>query len=433
MPAGSDQTHESILPIHNSLTRAKILLNMLQITLQRFQAEESSVLTLLPHNHDLEVLCLRARNAKRIKRFHLPRNHGIEWWLYNNAKALVGPGALMRLPATPALNDHPPHFQPAQIRSFMALPFKIGSRNKGTLVVINPAGGQPFDARDLASLRLVAQHGALALENAATHESLQALNQELGRQVKATTAQLLNANEFLRSADRAKSDLISMVSHELRTPITAITGFAKLLSKSGLHLLSEEQLQFFQIIQKHSESLERLITDLLDITKIEQGHLEMRPNRTSLNALVNEAVISQRAFLPGQGECVRVVPAEESSMISGDRIRLLQVINNLMSNAFKYSPVGTEVTLRVKVENRHLNLEVENEGDPLTTEQLERVFEKFFRIKTTATQNIPGSGLGLAVSKMIIQAHGGRIWAENRPDRKVAFCFALPQPEPEEA
>jgi signal transduction histidine kinase len=432
MQAGLAQISETLLPIHTSLSRSKILLHILQNAQRWFQAEQTAVLTPLPHTREIEVLCLRAQHAKRIKRYRLARNHGLEWWFYSAGKPMVGPGALLQVP-TPLPAGHSAHFQYAQIRSFMTLPFKIGTRLKGTLVVTNPAGERQFDARDLAHLRLLAQHAEQALENAATYASLQTLNQELGRQVKITTAQLLNANEFLRSMDLAKSELISMVSHELRTPITAISGFTKLLSKSGMTAFSEEQAQFFQIIQKHSESLERLITDLLDITKIEQGRLEMRHSRFSLNTLASEAVTSLQAFLPSPEKCIRVVTSEESAILYGDRMRLLQVINNLLTNALKYSPVDTPITLRVKTANRHIVLEVENEGEPLTSGQLEKVFEKFFRIKTTATQNIPGSGLGLAVSKIIIQAHEGRIWAENRPDRKVAFCFELPKPAEEES
>jgi signal transduction histidine kinase len=428
MQAGTEPLSEALLALHGSLSRSKILLAALQNALHGFHAELAAVLTLLPHAHELEVAWLRAPQAKRLQRFRLARNHGVEWWLFSANKPLIGPGALMRLAASPALGDRAPLFQPAQIRSFMACPLKTGARSKGTLVVVNPGGGQPFDARDLDRLRLLARHAALALDNAAAHETLHALNQELGRQVKATTHQLLSANQYLRGADVAKTELISMVSHELRTPITAIAGFTKLLSKSSPQALSAEQSQFLEIILKHAESLEHMITDLLDITKIEQGRLEMRPSRLSLNALANEAVLSLQAFLPGQEKRIRVAPAEESSVLCADRIRLLQVVNNLLTNALKYSPLNTPVTLKVWVRAQRIGLEVENEGEALTAEQLERVFEKFFRIRTSATQNIPGSGLGLAVSKMILQAHGGRIWAENRAEGKVAFCFELPSP-----
>jgi signal transduction histidine kinase len=427
MQAGFDQFNEAILPIHGSLTRSKILLNTLQSCQKLFQAEESAVLMPIPHAHELEVLCLREQKPKRIKRFRIARNHGIEWWLYSLGKPLVGPGAIIRLPASPALNDAPPHFQPQHIRSFMAIPLKIGSRHKGTLLVINPPAENNFHQHDLNQLRLLAQHTVLALENAADYESLRSLNLELGRQVKVTTAQLLNANETLRHANVAKSELISMVSHELRTPITAISGFAKLLLKAKTNALTDEQAQFFHIIQKHSENLERMITDLLEITKIEQGRLDIHHDRLSLNSLLNEAILSLHACLPDQEKRIRVSPSEEPAILYGDRMRLLQVINNFLTNALKYSPADTPVDATVTAQADQVCLAVENSGQPLTPDQLEKVFEKFFRIKINATQNIPGSGLGLAISKKLIQMHEGRIWAENRANSRLAFCFCLPR------
>ncbi len=427
MSVSLEQFNEAILPIHRSLTRSKILLTTLQACQTLFQAEESAVLMTVPHSHELEILCLREQRSKRIKRFRVYRNHGVEWYLYTSGKAMVGPGTLMRLPASPAFIDHPPHFQPQAIHSFMCTPLKTGARHRGTLIVINPAQGQHFHANDLAHLQTLAHHTSLALENASDFDALRSLNLELTRQVKVTTTQLINANETLRLADVTKSELISMVSHELRTPITAISGFAKLLLKAKTNALTEEQAQFFNIIQKHSENLERMITDLLDITKIEQGRLEMHHDRLSLNTLVNEAVLSLHACLPEQAKRVQVMPAETSALLVGDRMRLLQVINNFLTNALKYSPLDSPVLVTVSTTAQQLQLTVVNTGQALSDDQLDKVFEKFFRIKTSATQSIPGSGLGLAISKKIIQAHGGRIWAENRTDTQIAFCFQLPR------
>jgi len=415
--------HQAILTVHGSLSKSKIVLALLGQIRSVFAAEESVVLLPNPQGHHrYDVFSLKAGVENRLKRTRLLKLQGLEKWVCSTGKPLLIPGRDHFLQELLVLREQ----SLFQAPNLIAAAMKTGTRARGVLLALNASNDHRFSPQDLEFLQQLADHAAQALDNAGLFESQRAFSLELRRQVKATTSQLRSANETLRQADLAKSELISTVAHELRTPITSITGFSKLLLRGKPGPLSEEQAQFCQIIHKNSENLEHLITDLLDITKLEQGRLEMRSETLSLNALIKESVLPLQAALPEHERRLSVILPEQAITVRGDRMRLLQVINNLLSNAHKYSPPGTPIRIRLETDEVAAVFSVENQGCTLTSEQLVKVFEKFYRVKNHSTRNISGSGLGLAIAKSIIQAHGGSIWASNTSGIETVFHFTLP-------
>lgn len=227
-------------------------------------------------------------------------------------------------------------------------------------------------------------------------------------------------------AELARPEMISVIAHELRTPITSISGFAKLLMTERCGPLTEEQRQFCQIIHRNAGTMERLISDLLDMSKLEQGVLEMRLEELSLGTLLQDAVQMLQAGLPEAERRVRLALPGTSTQVRGDRMRLLQVLSNLLSNAHKYSPAGSPIEVSLVPEPDSALVTVRNLGPALSPAELEQVFEKFYRVRGVAPQHVAGSGLGLAIARRIILAHGGTLWAENAAGGGTAFKFRLP-------
>jgi two-component system sensor histidine kinase KdpD len=215
-----------------------------------------------------------------------------------------------------------------------------------------------------------------------------------------------------------RSTLLSSVSHDLRTPLAAITGAAStLLGPKALGPEAERELK--EAIHEEADRLNRLVSNLLDMTRLEAGSLQLQRDWHSLEELVGTAL----ARLEGQTKerPVTVAIPSDLPLVSVDPVLIEQLLVNLLENAFKYTPPGSPVRVAAGVNEGSIEVEVADEGPGFPAGAEERIFEKFYRGPSTAH----GSGLGLPICKAIVTAHGGRIWAENRP-RGAAFRFSLP-------
>ena len=216
----------------------------------------------------------------------------------------------------------------------------------------------------------------------------------------------------LEELERLRAEFLGMVSHELRTPLTTIKGSAATVLGAPSAVDTAEMLQFFRIIDEQADHMRGLIGDLLDVTRIEAGTLSVAPEPTDLAALVDEA---REAFLRGGARnSVEVDLAPDLPRIGADRQRLAQVLNNLFSNASKYSPDWSAIGVSASVQDTYVAISVSDEGRGVSAEGLPHLFRKFSRIDSDdLDRRIGGEGLGLAICKGIVEAHGGRIWAES--------------------
>jgi signal transduction histidine kinase len=414
---------EALLALHAAASRPRALWQSLESIRLLCGAEDSAIILAGPRGRHFTLVTPGPGGRGKLKHARVPRLQSLENWVYATGQPVMRPGPAPRHAPSPKLQQS---FFTAPCLLLAALP--SASKTRGVLAAMNHAREKRFTPAQAETLQLLARHIALALDHIQHSKTERVFSLELRRHVQSIAAQLRAANESLRVADEAKSELISTVAHELRSPITSISGFAKLLLKSqSAGALSEEQAQFCQIIFNNSEHLGRMIADLLDITKLEQGRLEMRLEQINLEALVKEAVLSWQAAAPEQAQRLAADAPGEPVRVQGDRMRLLQVMNNLISNALKYSTPGTPITLKLAADPGFARITVQNQGPQLTPQQLVKVFEKFYRIRNQATENTPGTGLGLAIAKSIIQAHGGTIWAQNAPAGGVVITFTLPQ------
>ena len=230
----------------------------------------------------------------------------------------------------------------------------------------------------------------------------------------------------LEELERLRAEFLGMVSHELRTPLTTIKGSAATVLGAPSALGTAEMLQFFRIIDEQADRMRGLISDLLDVTRIEAGTLSVAPEPTDLAALVDEA---REAFLRGGARnSVEVDLAPDLPRIGADRQRLGQVLNNLFSNASKYSLDWSAIGVSASVQDTYVAISVSDEGRGVSAEGLPHLFRKFSRIDSEdLDRRIGGEGLGLAICKGIVEAHGGRIWAESEgPGLGTRFTFTIP-------
>ena len=233
----------------------------------------------------------------------------------------------------------------------------------------------------------------------------------------------------LEEQERLRAEFLAMVSHELRTPLAAVKGSITTLLEAAGELDPAEMTQFFRIIRDQSDQMRYLIGDLLDVARIETGALSVAPEPSVVHALVDEA--GNRFLSGGARNALRVELAADLPMVMADRRRIVQVLSNLLSNAAGYSPEGSPVLVTAARDGVLVAITVADSGRGIPAELLPELFRKFSRVfGTDAGAGVEGSGLGLAICKGIVEAHGGRIWAESGgAGLGSRFTFTLPTVE----
>lgn len=249
--------------------------------------------------------------------------------------------------------------------------------------------------------------------------------------------QLLRRITRLEELDELKSQFLSIASHELRTPITAVSGFAQLAVRGLEERLKtappddpawrkdlERLVRQLNVIQDQSSKLGRLVRELLDVSRIQSGRLEFRIAPVNVVDLVREVTEQMRLATPAHTLTVDANGAAPT--ISGDRDHLEQVVGNLVDNAMKYSPAGGDVKITVTKEGDEARIVVADSGIGIPPDQLAKVFDLFYRTAEAESRRTPGLGLGLYITRGIVERHGGRIWMESEPGKWTKATVALP-------
>ena len=251
-------------------------------------------------------------------------------------------------------------------------------------------------------LQTFASQGALALE-------------------RARLAQAESRARVLEESDRLKSVILSSVSHELRTPLSTIKAAASSLRSNEVNWDSPSCPELIAAIDDEADHLNMLVGNLLDMSRIESGVLKPKHEWNILSEIIG-SVLTRMKNLTAR-HCIEVDIPDNLPLIPVDYVQLEQVFTNLLSNGLKYAPENTMIHIHAFADGEFIRVVVGNQGPQVPQEHLEKIFDKFFRL--TATDRVTGTGLGLSICKGIIEAHGGRIWAENISDG-LAFNFTLP-------
>jgi signal transduction histidine kinase len=281
----------------------------------------------------------------------------------------------------------------------LVVPLVADARVVGTLTVLGKEGGFTQDDEDF--LALFASSAAIALTNSILFEQ---------------TLEI----------DRLKSDFVAVVSHELRTPLAVVLGNLELLGDERFWTLNPQQSQFLKSATTNSHRLLLLINDILDFSKLENSSLPMTMSPNELSEVVKQAAENLTRLFEERELNLRLDLASDLPLAEMDEQRIAQVLTNLISNAIKFSPAGAPVEVTVRQENGSAVVRVRDHGEGIRREDMPRLFKKFSQLDSRSTRKVGGTGLGLAICKGIVEAHGGRIWAESEPGEGSTFAFTLP-------
>jgi len=230
-------------------------------------------------------------------------------------------------------------------------------------------------------------------------------------------------NEQLRAADQLKDEFVALISHDLRTPLTSIMGYLELTMDDTT--LTEEQRGYLEVVERNSQRLLHLVNDLLFVARLEAGQLELYPADLDFAATVRQAVeeAKPRARAKGVGLTCDV---EDVPAVSADKGRMFQLLDNLVSNAIKFTPEGGSVVVRVMQRGDSVVIEVADTGIGIASNEQRQLFQRFFRASTARDQQIPGTGLGLYIARAIVEAHGGEINVQSESGQGTTFRIDLP-------
>jgi signal transduction histidine kinase len=247
----------------------------------------------------------------------------------------------------------------------------------------------------------LADHAAIAIENARLYEQV-------------------------NQANRAKSEFVSLVAHELRTPMTSIRGYADMMEKELVGPLTDQQKQFTQTIRRNVERMQVLVSDLQDVSRIETGLLRLDLCHTSLTEALEDALQTTQAQIEEQSQSLTIKAPDDLTSVYADPTRLSQILINLLSNARKYTPEGGNITVRAWQEDEYVHCAVSDTGVGMSPEDQEQLFTKFFRSANPAVQDMPGTGLGLCITKNLVEMQGGEITVESELGEGTTFTFTIP-------
>ena len=332
---------------------------------------------------------------------------------------------------------HPAFLERASIGAVIAEPLLYRDRLIGVIVFHNEASGRPFAPQDRETLGLFSHQAAIAIENARLFAQVHRHAEHLEATVRDRTRELEEANRRLEAASRAKSEFVANMSHELRTPLTAIIGCAEVLEMGTFGPLAPKQARYVRNIVGSGTHLLDLVNDVLDLAKVEAGRLALHPEPTALPPIVAAAL---KAVGP-QAEKKALALVQELDpglpVFHVDPVRVQQVLANLLSNAVKFTPEGGRVTVRPACARNgagpagpaggFVEIAVEDTGIGIAPEDLGRLFHKFEQLNGGPTNGQQGTGLGLALSRHLVELHGGTVAARSDgPGQGTTFTVRLP-------
>jgi signal transduction histidine kinase len=340
------------------------------------------------------------------------------------------------------------------IVTYLGLPIKRGDDVLGVLT-FNTTTPRRYSPEEMAFLTSFADQAAIAIENARLYEAVRAHTVELEARITERTRDLAAANARLAAASQHKSEFLANMSHEIRTPLNSILGFTHMLREQGKESFSAKHLRYLNNVHTSGEHLLQLITDIVDLAKVEAGKFTLTPKTLDVPAVLEDILVIARGLANKKSQQVIADAADDLPPLVADPVRFKQMLFNLLSNSVKFTPDHGTITVRVRAVRAHagelavgqtgsdssrrivrlpsgppaawLELAVSDTGVGIRSEDLPKLFREFTQLETTQEQRHEGTGLGLALTKRLVELHGGRIWAESDGEGKGStFTVRLP-------
>lgn len=366
-------------------------------------------IALLDETSSLVFKAVVGPSSEKLANMKVPAGHGLIGWVSQNSKSVrvddvrKDPRFYRGIDQTTGLTT----------LNVIAVPLLIARRVIGVLELINKVEGK-FDEEDLTVVETLAQSAAVTIENA-----------RLVRDLRAHALELEKAYAELKEADQLKSEMVQNVSHELRAPLTFIMGYIELLMSNDFGQMTDDQQKAMDVVHRKCVLLNKIVNDIVTLQKLEIAGLNLQA--VSLNTLLTQTLqAAQFSAQEAQQTLITDMPDREIQVTADDQ-RLSQVLDNLVNNAIKFSKPGGTITLRLRDERSFVRIEVQDMGIGVPADKLEKIFDRFFQADGSSTRRYGGVGLGLAICKSILTAHGGKIWAESEVGKGSRFIFTLPR------
>lgn len=320
-------------------------------------------------------------------------------------------------------------------RSCLFAPMIVKEKQIGGLFLVWWQTSHTFTSDEVRLMEGVARQAAMAIDNASAYHEIEELNISLEDKIAKRTRELSEINKALEEShrrlqelDRVKSDFLLNVSHELRTPLTAIKGSVDNMLDGITGPLSEPQRRYLLRVKTNADRLVRLIDDLLDLARIEEGRVQVNPTFFSLPGLASELLETLRPVAAEKSLELFLAEGEDPLIVHADRDKVGQVLMNLLGNAIKFTPSGGSIKVQLAgEEDAFARVHIRDTGDGIPPEQLPLIFDKFYRVQPGLQAKAAGTGLGLSIAKSLVELQGGRIWAESQVGQGSTFFFTLPR------
>lgn len=310
-----------------------------------------------------------------------------------------------------------------KIEAAVCLPLLLEERIFGMIVLGNKISRDPYSGEDLELLTTLSSQASIALQNAKLYSETKGFSQKLEKEVENRTKELQSAYEELKKLDKAKSEFLSIASHQLRTPLTAVKGYISMILEKSYGQVPEKIEKPLQNVSISNERLIKLVNDLLSISRIEAGRIEMNFESQRIEELIASVTEELKNVAKEKNLYLKFEkPKLALPLILIDKEKLRQVILNLIDNAIRYTQKGG-ITIKAKIEETVLRIEVSDTGAGMTDEELSKMFESFSRGTAGARLYTEGAGLGLYIARKFVEMHRGRIWAESKGKKQGSVFF----------
>lgn len=296
----------------------------------------------------------------------------------------------------------------------------------GFLVLGDKSSGDIYSNEDLMVLDILGPQIAVAIQNSLSYEEIRQFSNTLQEKVKAATSELQKANRKLKELDELKDEFVSVASHELRTPMTAIKSYLWMALYKSPKPFDPKTSEYLDIAIKSTDRLIKLVQDLLTVSRIEGKRLIFNLETVDICQLAVQIYKELKIKADENRIKLTFTKPKKPLMVSIDKTRIMEVMENLLGNALKFTPKGGQVNLSLVENENTVEIHIKDTGPGIAKEEQELLFQKFSRLENRPTSNTPGTGLGLYIAKQIIALHHGKIWVESKVGEGSTFVFSLP-------